>query len=93
MSIYDRLIPQNVIVHRINIMLYLLIHMIHEKIIQVNDQENANVVEKNHKHVKDIVKMMDDNPVMENDNDYDGNLRNNHNDLTQYYLKRRKKSY
>ncbi len=45
--------------------------MKHEKIILVNDQENANVVEKNHKHVKDNVKMINDDRVMENENDHD----------------------
>ncbi len=70
-SIYDHLIHQYVIVHQINRVLYLLIHMKHEKIILVNDQENANVVEKNHKHVKDNVKMINDDRVMKNENDDD----------------------
>ena len=66
-------------------MLYLSIHMIHEKIILVNDLENANVVEKNHKHVINNVKMINDDQVMENDKNDDRNLMNNHNDLNQYY--------
>ncbi len=70
-SICDHLTHPIVIVHRIDTVLYLLIHMIHEKIILVNDQENANVVEKNHKHVKDNVKMINDDRVMENENDHD----------------------
>jgi hypothetical protein len=61
--------------------------MIHEKIILVNDQENANVVEKNHKHVKDNTKMINGNLAMANDND-DENLKNNHNDLNPHYLKK-----
>lgn len=59
--------------------------MKHEKIILVNDQENANVVEKNHKHVINNVKMIDDNQAMKNDHDDDENLKKNHNDLNQYY--------
>ena len=83
-SISDRLIHLNAIVHRIDTMLYLSIHMKHEKIILVNDQEIANVVEKNHMHVKDNLTNVNDDQVMTNDYYYDDgddkNLMNNHND-------------
>lgn len=86
-SKYDHLIHPNVIVHRINIVSYLLIHMIYEKITLVNDQETANVLEKNHKHVEDNVKMLSGNQVMENGYQSDENLRYHHNDLNQHDFK------
>lgn len=61
--------------------------MIYEKITLVNDQETANVLEKNHKHVEDNVKMLSGNQVMENGYQNDENLMYHHNDLNQHDFK------
>lgn len=85
-SKFDHLILPNVIVHRRDTMSYWLTHKKHERIILVDDREDANVVERNHKHEEDNSMIMNENEGILIDNDDDENsAKMNHNDSNRYY--------